>query len=129
MAATLNNKYCIKIVHNDNCFEDSSIADNHIDLVSVRLALADVTTLIQMVQRCQFTLAAKFHATDNVTFRNMHNNLSDMMNTYLKRSRELQKMYEIGIRQNILLPEAFNSGYSDAVEVGDGSNVGSGSEN
>lgn len=108
MAATSNNKYCIKVVHHDNSSRESSIADNDIDLLIIRRAIADVSNLIQMVQRCKFTLAAKFHATNNVTFRNMHNNLSDMMNTYLKRYHELQEKYEFGIRQNILLPETLN---------------------
>lgn len=108
MAATSRNKYCIQVVYHDKSFEESSIDDNNIDLVSVRMAIADVDALIQMVQRCQFTLAAKLHATNNVMFRIMHNNLSDMINTYQKRHHELQKTYELGIRQNILLPDTFN---------------------
>lgn len=109
MAVTSINKYCIQVVHHDHSFEEYSIADNSIDLVSVRLAIAEVTNLIQMVQRCQYTLAAKFRATDNVTFCIMYNNLSDMMYTYRKRYRKLQDEYEIGIKQNIILPEEFNN--------------------
>lgn len=106
MESSPNNKYSINVVQCANVEEsnDDHNAD-YIDLVSLKMAIDDVTTLIEMVRRCQFTLAAKYQTTEKAMFRSMFNNLCDMLNTHLKRQSELQDIYEAGIRAHILVSE------------------------